>query len=372
MQKQRQGIKPFLVRHLAGLWRKPRLGAEELLRLQPETVLLVRQHNQMGDMICATPVLRALRETFPAAVIILVTAPVNVEVVRHNPHVDRILVFDQKLWHRPWRLFAFLQDLRRLRAEVAFVLGSVSFSITSAALALLSGARWVVGPDSRPYGWDLSARAFSLQMPSHPETDMPAIQHNLAPLQAIGITTPDLDPVVVPAPEEEAVAEGIMGKLGLVKGFWALHPGAGKKQNIWPADRFAAVAARAVGRGQKILVLHGPADCQALEDFRRALPAEAAAGVAIAPSTPVGVGAALLARAGRLLCNDTGIMHLAGALRVPTVALFGHTDPAIWKPPFSGVVALRSPGRSADSRGEEYGWLESIGTEEVWTAWSTL
>ncbi len=74
---------------LARLARRPKLTPEQLLALRPRCILIVRQHNQMGDMVCATPALRAIRETWPAAEIALVTAPVNRGVVAHNPHLDR-------------------------------------------------------------------------------------------------------------------------------------------------------------------------------------------------------------------------------------------------------------------------------------------
>jgi len=92
----------------------------------------------------------------------------------------------------------------------------------------------------------------------------------------------------------------------------------------------------------------------------------------VAPACPVGVGAALLQQADRFLCNDTGVMHMAGALRVPTVTLFGPTDPALWKPPASEVVVVRSGGRLPDRRGEEFGWMENIDVDTAWEAWQGL
>jgi len=86
----------------------------------------------------------------------------------------------------------------------------------------------------------------------------------------------------------------------------------------------------------------------------------------------VGVGAALLQLADRFLCNDTGVMHIAGALRVPTVALFGPTDPTLWKPPAPEMVVVRSPGQLSDPRGHEFGWMENIGPAEVWETWQGL
>jgi ADP-heptose:LPS heptosyltransferase len=366
----RQQIKFATARGVARLFRRPALDKALLLALEPASILLVRQHNQMGDMVCATPALRAVRETWPAARITLVTSPVNGAVVGHNPHVDRVLTFDKRAWKNPVRMAGFLGELRSVRADLAFVLASVSFSVTSAGLALASGARWVVGPDTRPFGRDLSRHLFSLEMPGMPVVDRHAVAHSLAPLQAVGITTDDLSTVVRPASAERALADAVLDDLGLAPGFWALHPGAGKAQNVWPADRFAAVARAVLVAGHRLLVLHGPADGPALDALRRELGPDS--GVCVAPDLPVGALAAVLARADRFLANDTGVMHVAGAVGTPTLALFGPTDPALWKPPGDHVEVVVSPGRREDERGPDFGWMESIEVPVVLERWTTM
>ncbi len=360
---------------LARWAKRPKLSAAELRALPLRRILIVRQQNQMGDMICATPVFRAISETFPQGELILVTSPVNVEVVRNNPNLAGIITFDQKMWRNPFRLWGFIRQIRQVRAEVAFVLSSVSFSATSAAIGLVSGARYVVGSDSVPFGLDISRHAFSLEMPTSPDLNDHAIKHSLAPLQSIGISTDDLSTVVNPSADEEKSATTIMENLALKKGFWAVHPGAGKQQNIWPPARFAAIVAQTVSAGKQVLVLHGPADQDVLSSMMQELSSQYDVHenqVVVAPRTPIGVGAALLQQADRFLCNDTGVMHLAGALQVPTLALFGPTDPALWKPLANTVTAIQSPGQCADDRGSEYGWMENITTDTVWTSWSKL
>ena len=367
-----QSMKRNLTALAARLVRRPPLTPAQLLELRPARILVVRQQNQMGDMVCATPIFRALRENFPGAEIGLVTSPVNVDVVRHNPHLDRIFIFEQRMWRNPFRLVAFLRRIRNFRPELAFVLASVSFSVTSAGIGLASGAKWVVGAESGPFGLDLSRFVFSLELPSGPEVTGHAIEHGLAPLRAVGIAPSDPGTVVQPSPGERAAAERIRLDLGLEPGYWAIHPGAGKKQNLWPASGFASVARRALGQGARVLLLHGPADQEALAELERLLADQIGRGVLTAPPCPVGVGAALLDGADRFLCNDTGVMHIAGALGVPTVALFGPTDPGHWKPPVDSVTAVRSPARTPDDRGEEFGWLENIDPQTVWAAWSAL
>ncbi len=365
-------MKQWLSKTVARMVRRPPLQPAQLLSMQPSRILVVRQQNQMGDMVCATPVFRALAETFPKARIALVTAPVNMEVVRHNPHLDQVFTFDQKMWRNPFRFLKFLSGLRGFRPEVTFVLSSVSFSVTSAALALASGAKYVVGADSLPFGHDVSRHAFSLEMPSVPELDRHSVLHSLAPLQAIGISTKDLSTVVVPSPEEKKAAGTILKDLGFSPGYWAMHPGAGKKQNIWPAEGFAQMARMATKKGHQVLILHGPADAQPLAELKELLGTVLGKEICVAPACSIGVGAALLQQCDRFLCNDTGVMHMAGALPVPTVALFGPTDPELWKPPVAEVVALCSPKKSEDGRGPEYGWMQNITPEEVWTVWASL
>jgi ADP-heptose:LPS heptosyltransferase len=239
-------------------------------------------------------------------------------------------------------------------------------------IAFAAGARYVVGGDSRPFGWDISRQAYSLEMPSRLDIEGSAVEHSLAPLVAVGITTSDHTTVVVPAAVERARAGSLIAELELNEGFWVLHPGAGKLQNLWPAERFAEIAELASAAGHDVLVLHGPADGAALASLTAAIKAPTTGRVRVAPQLSVGIAAALLERAGRLLCNDTGIMHIAGALRLPTVALFGPTDPTVWKPPAEEVVALRAASRRADARGKEFGWMETISVAEVWRTLSSL
>jgi heptosyltransferase-2 len=361
----RRMLKKWLVEGIARRMRRPKLAGSDLRQLDPRRILIVRQHNQMGDMVCATPSFRALRQSFPGAKLALICAPLNYEVVRNNPAFSQVLVFNKRLWVTPWRLWGFWRQIRAFRPDLALVLNSVSFSVTSAAIALLSGAPIVVGGDSRPFGWNISHFAYSLELPSSPALDRHAVRHSLAPLEAVGIVTADLSTVVVPSPAEIAAAGELLERLCAGSTPWIIHPGAGKQGNLWPVTGFVQIAARAAQQAW-VLILQGPADKQVMEDFRRALAnrpsAAACPRIAIAPVQPVGVCAALLARAERFLCNDTGLMHVAGAVGVPTLALFGPTDLRLWKPQTPAVVALQA----------EEGSLQKLAVEDVWQAWLGL
>ncbi len=359
-------LKRLFVAGVARFSRRPKLSLSDIRARRPQRILIVRQHNQMGDMVCATPALRAVRCAFPEALIALVTAPVNHEVVRHNPDLDRVLLFDRTMWRSPLRLLRFRSEVRRFSPDLAVVLNSVSFSVTSAWIAAASGAPVIMGGDSGPFGWDLSRHLYSLELPSLPELDRHAVLHNLAPLEAVGIAAAGLDTIVVAAPAERETAVALLAGLPDDGPLLVIHPGAGKRANLWPAERFAAIARRAAAAGERVVVLQGPADGGIIASFAAAL-AEAGEGMAhgrilTAPRQPVGVCAALLSFCDRFLCNDTGLMHVGGAVGAPTLALFGPTDPALWKPLSPVVRALRGE----DDR------LDTLGVEAVWSALRAL
>ena len=216
--------KRLLMPALARLARRPLLTPAELTALRPGRILVVRQHNQMGDMVCATPALRAIAETWPKARIALVTSPANAGVVLHNPHLARVMVLERPLRRLP----EFWRELRGWKAELALVLSSVSFSLTSALIGLGSGARHVVGADSRPFGWDFSRHCFSLEMPADPVVSTHAIEHGLAPLRAIGITTGDLSTVVMPVAGRARAGRGDRARAGTRRRL--LGPAPGRRQ----------------------------------------------------------------------------------------------------------------------------------------------
>lgn len=116
-----------------------------------------------------------------------------------------------------------------------------------------------------------------------------------------------------------------------LRGATLIHPGASSESRRWPVERWTEVA-RAEQRLGRTVVLTG-----GLDEVERARAIAAAAGV---PPTHVYAGrtslrelAALVAAAGRVVCGDTGVAHLATAYRRPSVVLFGPVAPAAWGPP---------------------------------------
>ena len=353
-----------LARFMALFLSRRRVTAAEFSHLPVSRLLVIRQHHQMGDMLLAVPAFRGLHAHFAGARITLLASRINAECVQGNPYLDEVLVLPRSRGpRRLWDLVRFVADLRRRRFDAAIVLNTVSFSVTSMLLAVASGARLRAGSTSRPFGHDLTARFYHLELPLPSSDELAAMHesaHNLYPLATIGVQVADLTSVFVPSLEDERACERfVAASFGARGRFLVVHPGAGKPRNVWPGKRYAE-AARSLGGtlGCRVVVTAGPADAATLAAFLEACVEPPI----VLSSVSLGFLGALLRRATVTLCNDTGIMHVAGAVGAKCVAVFGPTDPARWKPVNETVVAVC--GRD--------GSVESVSVDDLVAAATTL
>jgi ADP-heptose:LPS heptosyltransferase len=151
-----------------------------------------------------------------------------------------------------------------------------------------------------------------------------------------------------------------------------VHPGAASAARRWPAERYAAVAASEASAGRRVVVTGSPPE----EPLARGIAATAGLGdeAVLAGRTDLSGLASAVAGAGRVVCGDTGVAHLATAFGTPSVLLFGPTSPAEWGPPHdSGRHRVLWRGRAGDPHaGRPSSGLLDIGVEEVLEALEEL
>ena len=308
-----------------------------------ESLLIIRQHNQMGDMLLAVPAFRGIRKRFPNARITLLAASINSSVMQNNPFVDEVITWSKEMNRRnPLAFLRFIRGLRKRRFDVLIVLNTVSFSVTSMLLGAVSGAAWRAGSSSSPFGTELTSGYYHLELPLPGEEELARMhesEHNLFPLRAVGIEESDLSSVLIPLEwEERGCREFISAAFG-DRPYAVIHPGAGKVQNIWPPERFAEVSSVLLDRyGICTVAVRGPVDDVF---FARFLDACVTPPQVISCPT-VGFLGALMRDAKVSVCNDTGVAHIAGAMEARCAEIFGPTDPHRWKPVSDKVVAVRS------------------------------
>jgi ADP-heptose:LPS heptosyltransferase len=149
----------------------------------------------------------------------------------------------------------------------------------------------------------------------------------------------------------------------------ALHPGAGSKEKRWPLSRFISLARKLLlQEKRKLLLIEGPAEKGLARYIEQQLPS---AEVILAESLRLSLLAAVIEQCGIFVGNDSGIAHLAAALKVPSVVLFGPTLPQHWAPLGEKVVVLRNPGgcegcaSGSVSGCRKHTCLDNITVEEV-------
>ncbi len=146
----------------------------------------------------------------------------------------------------------------------------------------------------------------------------------------------------------------------------ALHPGAGNSAKRWPVSRFSALAQSLLADPSRLLLLiEGPAEAGISAELKRGLPPKQ---FLLAENVPLSLLSSLLGRCRVHVGNDSGISHLAAALGIPTVVLFGPTDPEHWAPLGDHVRVLRREAGCAgckDEPGARHTCMNNIEVAEV-------
>jgi heptosyltransferase-2 len=320
-----------------------------------------------GDLLLATPALRAVRTTYPQAHVVLLTKPANCDVLAGQGLVDDLLPFDKHLFDhprallRPTALFAalrFLWRLRRLRCDTALLLHHLTLGFGVAKFAgvlLASGARVRAGLDNGR-GWFLTARAADRGFgPRH------QVDYWLDVAALIG-ATPAAAEACLPAYHVSMAAKGELAALLARHGvdgtqpLLIVLPGSGSYSTArrWPPDRFAAVARDLQRReGLLPLIVGGPDERSLGEEVAALVPGARC----LAGETTWAVLAALLEAASLVVANDGGAAHLAAAVGAPLVAVFGPSNEATWRPlgPRTRVVRAWLPCVPCFYRGHSLG-----------------
>lgn len=274
--------------------------------------ILVIQLKRAGDVVVTTPVLPALRERFPKARIdFLVERPFATLLERH-PDVDRVQVYDRRaVWKSIWKI-------RKERYDWIFDFQS---SPRSALLVLLSGARQTAGYRVPFWG---GAYGRTVKRPGGPQSVVDGKFSLLERLTGPLAARPSRQ--IVLSPEEKQWAAQAMDS-GADRTIVGLVPTHRRLTRRWPAESFAAVGRALLRQGMEVWLFWGPGEEAYVDRVEQGAP-----GSRKIPSTSLREMAALLERCRLVITNDNGPMHLAVAVGVPTVTIYGPTDPASWNP----------------------------------------
>jgi ADP-heptose:LPS heptosyltransferase len=302
------------------------------------SILVIRQHNQLGDMLCVVPLLRALRAAYSGARLTLMSSPVNFEVMRGNRYLDETLNYDKRAflgraWIRIAPLMRFMRMLRKRSFDMVLVPATVSSSFTSDLLAVVTGAPVRIGTKSldgvqNPTGF-VYTHPVVLDWRNEPSRHQTL--RNLDIAAGLNLPPQELSLDITLTEEEKSHGRSVVAGLRKEGGpVVAIHPGAGKLPNRWPPTCFAQLCkALSDSAGAGIIVTAGPMDDETIMSLCKVLEIKPY----LLQDQPIRLVASILSEVDLLVSNDTGIMHVGAAVGTPVLSLFGPTDPGQWAPP---------------------------------------
>lgn len=293
----------------------------------PRKILIFRAL-QLSDMLNAVPAFRALRAALPEARITLVGLPWASQFVdRFHSYLDSFVSFpgfpglpeqNPDLAGLP----SFLERLQSARFDVAIQMQD-SGDIANPFISLC-GAERIAGFYLQ--GHYCPDRSSFMEYPEHE----PEVWRHLHLMQYLGIPLKG-DELEFPLFDDDWDSFRRLEKdFGLQQPYVCIHPGARRSDRRWPASHFAALADGLADQGFQIVLTGSRDEAELTATVKERMHHPA---VDLGGWTSLGTLAALLSRAHLLACNDTGVSHLASALRTPSIVLFAVPDLYRWAPP---------------------------------------
>jgi lipopolysaccharide heptosyltransferase II len=317
----------------------------------------------IGDVVFTTPAIHALRRAYPAARLTYVVEEAAAPIVRHNPHLDSVIVAPRAKGLRRIRADAALA--RELRAERFDLAIDMHGGPRSAWLSYLSGARVRVGYRITGRSWMYTrtvARPRDLR-PRH------SVLNQWDLLEAIpgwsgASPNPEVDPVEIAVdPAADARVAARLNAAGLLDAHTLIlvHVSAGNPFRRWPESAFVdmVVALARQEERRRIVLSSGPSDREAasrIADAARARLGSSAARILDLGELDLAELRALIGRSGLFIGGDTGPLHIAAATATPVVGIYGPTLSARSAPWRSGRARTISveldglPCRPCDQR----------------------
>jgi ADP-heptose:LPS heptosyltransferase len=294
----------------------------------PHASIAVFRALQVGDMLCAMPALTGLRRAYPDASITLISLPWASELLRRFPDVlNEHLALPgvpglPEQPADPIGLGRFVESMRARRFDLVLQMHG-NGTVVNPLVASFEAQRTVAfSREMEP------ASAGTMETIPYRE-DLHEIERMLTMTRYLGIADPPDDIGFVVSGEEERIAGLLLARLGVDGRYVCLHPGARDPARRWPTERFALVGDHLAHEGYTVILTGVESERTATTAVARAMraPAHNLAGL-----TALGTLGALVRGAALLVCNDTGISHIAAATRTPSVVIFSASSPERWAP----------------------------------------
>lgn len=292
--------------------------------------------DRIGDMVLSTPAIRAISEKYPSAELCVLASPVTAPLIASDPRVGSVVVWDSSLG---WRgALAVVRKLREARFDLA-IDPCADYGIKTAVIAFASGA------DVRA-GYDLYGRGifFNLKAALSAEREH-FVEEAFGVLKLLGIERAGLEPELHISAGAGAEARTLLkaSAAGETEYLVAIHPGGYYPSQRWSPAGFAGVIRALIEKhGAKVLLIGSGRERELVDDVAdRACGGLDKKNIIKLINCRADVLAALIKKCRIFIGNNSGPLHIAAALKVPSVSTMGPTDPVKWSPRGAGQVVLK-------------------------------
>lgn len=334
--------------------------------------ILIRATNWVGDAVMSMPAFEAVRENFPESHITVLARPWVTPLYKSHPAVNEVLPYNRGCGFLK-DSSEFLRVIRLIRALHFDMAVLFQNAFEAALIARLGGIKIRVGYNTDGRGFLLSHSVVR----GKEVLKLHQVEYYLTFLRAIGWDAPTRDPVLRADSEAVARVRSLLSSQGIVDRdlLVGLSPGAAYgPAKRWPVERFAAIGDRAIKDwGAKVVVVGNETEKDLGETL---ISATSPGAVNFCGMTGLGDALALIKRCQLFVSNDSGLMHVAAALNVPTVAIFGSTDPVVTGPRGKNARIVKQDMECSPCLRPEcpvgYRCLLSVQPDDVWRAMEEL
>ena len=282
--------------------------------------ILVVRTDRIGDVVLTTPVLKALRENYPASHIAMMVNPQTKELLEGNPYLNEVIVYDKDKKDKGmlgfWR---FVLELKRKRFDLAIVLHTKN---RLNLITYLADIKRRAGYKNNKFGFLLTDKLIDIR----PLGLKHEVDYCLDILRKLGLKISDKIPYLAVKNEDMDSVGNILEALGVNRDtrIAAIHPGSSCISKRWPRERFVVLANRLVeDYGLKVILIASGEENEAIADeIARQIRYPV---LNLSGKLSLGQVSALLKRCVIFISNDSGPVHIASAVGTPVVSIFGVT-----------------------------------------------
>ncbi|MBU0502795.1 MAG: lipopolysaccharide heptosyltransferase II [Candidatus Omnitrophota bacterium] len=298
--------------------------------------ILIFNVNWLGDVLFSTATIRNIRYNFPDAIIACVIPPRCYPVLKGNPHLDEIIIFDEKVKHSGfWGKIAFIRSLKAGKFSLVFLLHR---SLTRALICYLAGIPERIGYDTKKLGFLLTKRITPAD-----RDRVHRIDYYLNIIQKAGFKAEDRYTEFFINEEDNKFIEYFTNKNGIKREDFLIgvNPGGNWLPKRWPKESWVVLIERLIKESHaKVVVTGGPEDRGLVMDIQAQLSSEPIIACGLLSLKQL---AALFKRLDCFISADSGPLHIANAIgSKKIIGLFGPTSPLITGPnPGASTIIIK-------------------------------